>query len=97
LHTRGGVLLLGAFEWDRDVWDWIQDERESKVFDASAAQCYNVNPRTLGAFANIYHKDTFPSILDWIGEQLVHGREPYDHVYKMLTGKGSLHSMTLAE
>jgi hypothetical protein len=90
LYCSGGVLLLGATEWYFDAWNWIQDELDTKVYNATEARCYNVNLRTRGAFATIYHQDTYTIILKWIGAQLSSRLEPYDHVYQHLAGKCSM-------
>lgn len=87
LYCSGGVLLLGATEWYFDAWNWIQDELDTKVYNATEARCYNANLRTRGAFATIYHHDTYTVILEWIGVQLSSRLEPYDHVYQHLAGK----------
>ncbi|GAQ85820.1 hypothetical protein KFL_002560055 [Klebsormidium nitens] len=55
----GGVLLLGATEWSLDAWNWIQDDVSTRVYDATGARCYNANLLTYGAFATIYHQDTY--------------------------------------
>ncbi|GAQ81935.1 hypothetical protein KFL_000950110 [Klebsormidium nitens] len=89
-NSSGGVLLLGATEWSLDAWNWIRDEVDTRVYDASAARCYNANLHTCGTFATMYHRDTYESILRWISVQLSSRKEPYDHVYQHLAANGTI-------
>lgn len=72
---QGGVLLLGAQEVTPDGLEHIESDR-SQAFaeydhDVKAALCYNVNSKTKGSFAGVYHRSTFGEILSWL-EAVLH-------------------------
>ena len=92
---QGGVLLLGAQEVTPDGLEHIESDR-SQAFaeydhDVKAALCYNVNSKTKGSFAGVYHRSTFGEILSWL-EAVLHRPDielpPFHDVFSALSDKG---------
>eukprot|EP00054_Salpingoeca_dolichothecata_P029141 m.226792 g.226792 ORF g.226792 m.226792 type:complete len:756 (-) comp26406_c0_seq1:246-2513(-) len=82
-EAKGGVLLLGADVPDSTGLQEIEQDR-SQAFLATrhnlhAAMCYNVNSKTKGSFAAIYHRATFGEALAWLAKSL-HQQEDEDHI-----------------
>ncbi|EDQ89502.1 uncharacterized protein MONBRDRAFT_7991 [Monosiga brevicollis MX1] len=95
IHGTGGVLLLGATIWingtfpSRGRWTggWRQvmyDIRATEKRTGRRTQCFNVDRKTMGTFGVIYHRHTFPYIIEWIQR----AEKPFDHIWAHLTDKG---------
>ncbi|GAQ85218.1 hypothetical protein KFL_002240190 [Klebsormidium nitens] len=87
---RGGILKLGASEWRADTWNWVEDEIQHRVYDASGKLCYNANLRSYGSFAVLYSQHTYQYLIDWANRQLAGGSLPFDHVFKHITLNGTI-------
>ncbi len=80
LNTNGaGILMLGATIW-QDGWQLL-----NRLGVNETGSCRNICSKTLGSFAVLYHKTTFPTILAWLNTTT---NEPYDSVFPHLSRLG---------
>eukprot|EP00051_Salpingoeca_urceolata_P006279 m.83232 g.83232 ORF g.83232 m.83232 type:complete len:439 (-) comp14760_c0_seq2:111-1427(-) len=94
--TRGGILLLGAAVWIDGTypergpysagWRLIKEDiSTSKQATGKFPMCFNVNRKTFGSFAVLYHRDTFQTIIDWIDSSSL----PFDHIWPIFAKQGT--------
>ena len=76
----GGVLMLGASIYSRgdEAAGWGSADAQ---LARSHGLCFNVMPCMYGAFANIYHRDSYRHILDILNDPF---QRPFDHIYMPL-------------
>ena len=54
-----------------------------------AAMCYNVHQQTRGAFAGLYHRSTYSTVLAWLGQNAIAAPvKSFDQVYLHLSELG---------
>jgi hypothetical protein len=87
----GGALLLGASVWINGTfpergpycggWKIIDDDkqRRQKESDGAEARCWNVNRKTFGSFAVMYHSSMFEDMFNWLANK--EQPRPFDHIF----------------
>ena len=46
--------------------------------------CFNINIKTVGSFAALYHRKMFKFALKWMENE----KRPFDHIHPFLSEKG---------
>jgi hypothetical protein len=79
--STGGVLLLGASDYGGVAMI------KAGTNNIPRTKCYNVNGRTYGAFAAVYHRNVLLPILAWLDSPQF-ASLPMDHIWKHLAIRG---------
>ena len=83
---EGGTLQLGATIWSKGAWN-VVDNDLAKARDALGEEplCFNSYVSVSGAFAVIFHRNTFQEVVDWLN---FGPTQPWDWVFGWLAKKG---------
>ena len=86
-ENKGGVLQLGASVWNEHSWHKIDNDMYSHYGYTLKKQqkCFNSFKSVTGAFAVLYHRNVFETILKWLDEG---PPEPWDWVFGQITAEG---------
>ncbi len=96
--NRGGVVLLGATIYSKGSYPkfvendyysgWSQIDAEVKAMKAGGKAnplCYNVIERAFGSFGTVFHRSSYPSVLEWLD---LFPQKPFDHIWPWLAVQG---------
>lgn len=85
-ETGGGILRLGAMIKSDGAWELIKEDLElTKKTMGTEPKCFNSYSQASGAFAVIFHRNTFQEALDWLDRGPA---QPWGEVFGWMASKG---------
>ena len=96
---QGGALLLGSAIWINGSfpgrgpycagWNLVENDLSRTAQEGGPYPlCFNVNSKTFGSFAVLYHSSMFRSVIDWLDNDA--NMAPFDHMFPDLSQAGHI-------